>query len=276
MNRYIGSRLSLCLIASAAWLGGCQSTQNPGARSLVSLNGGKMTADAGGASSADALVAEGRSLEQRGAPDAAAHAFEQAVRLDPNQGEACWRLAVLYDKQGRWADSLACYRKALSVKPGTPDIYCDMGYSLYLQHRWPEAEMNLRQALALQKDNRRAHVNLGLLLARTDRVEEALVEFRTANCDVADAHVNVAYALSLDGHWDEARSHYQRALAADTACESARKGLHEVTTLQAQARGGRPASTATADSMLELTSATNTPADPNATQAVLPARHSGP
>ena len=44
--------------------------------------------------------------------------------------------------------------KALKLSPGSPDIYCDMGYSLYLQRRSAEAEMNLRQAIALDSNTR--------------------------------------------------------------------------------------------------------------------------
>lgn len=266
MNRFLRIRCGLCLLASTVSLAGCTSDQLAPSRPMVSLNGGKIAADGAGAASAQDLVAEGRALEERGQYGPAVEALERAVKLDPNQAEACWRLAVSYDKLGRWSQSSAYYQKALQAKPGNADLYADMGYSLYLQRRWPEAEMNLRQALALQNDNRRAHVNLGLLLARTDRVEEALVEFRTAHCDVADAHVNVAYALSLDRHWEESRSHYQRALAADSSSDAARKGLHDV-----QAQAGKKAEVS-ADRQIELTSATEDEADAGAVQATLPPR----
>jgi Tfp pilus assembly protein PilF len=266
MNRFLRIRCGLCILASTVSLAGCTSGQLAPSRPVVTLSGGKIAAEGAGAASAEDLVAEGRALEERGEFGPAIEALERAVKLDPRQAEACWRLAVSYDKLGRWSESSAYYQKALQAKPGNADLYADMGYSLYLQRRWPEAEMNLRQALALQNDNRRAHVNLGLLLARTDRVEEAVVEFRTAHCDVADAHVNVAYALGLDRHWEQARSHYQRALAADSSSDAARKGLHEVQ-VHAGKRGEVPA-----DQQIELTSATDEEADAGAVEATLPPR----
>jgi tetratricopeptide (TPR) repeat protein len=109
-----------------------------------------------------------------------------------------------------------------------------MGYSLYLQSRWPEAEMNLQQALAIQPNHVRAHNNLGMLLARIGRPQEALSEFHLAGCRDADAYVNLAFALTLEQHWPEARQHYQHALQADPSSLAAQKGLRELEQLIAR------------------------------------------
>jgi Tfp pilus assembly protein PilF len=83
-------------------------------------------------------------------------AYEEAVRLDPKRTDAMVRLALLHDEQGKFRESAEWYRKALQSWPGNADIFCNMGYSLYLQRRWTEAEMNLQQALALKPDHVRA------------------------------------------------------------------------------------------------------------------------
>jgi tetratricopeptide (TPR) repeat protein len=110
--------------------------------------------------------------------------------------------------------------------------------SLYLQRRWAEAETAFHQALAVAPEHARAHNNLGLLLARTDRPEPALQQFRLAGCDLAQARVNLAFALALDAHWDEARRQYESALAADPTCEPARTGLQDLDRLVAHTRPG--------------------------------------
>src|SRR6266404_4003004 len=104
--------------------------------------------------------------------------YAEALQRDPNRADACVRMAILYDQHGKFDQSLPLYQKALAAKPGDPDIFCNWGYSMYLQDRLGEAEMNLRQALALQPDHRRAHNNLGMVLARLNRGEDALTEFR--------------------------------------------------------------------------------------------------
>jgi tetratricopeptide (TPR) repeat protein len=101
--------------------------------------------------------------------------------------------------------------------------------------------MNLRQALALAPEHRRAHNNLGLVMARTGRSEDALAEFRKGGCGAADSHANLAFALTLQRQWPEARQHYQLALNADPHSASARKGLDEVSALLAKADREPPA-----------------------------------
>jgi tetratricopeptide (TPR) repeat protein len=183
---------------------------------------------------ADVQIALARSLEMHDEPAKALALYEEAVNKDPSRSDAWLRMAILHDRQGQFAESATLYQKALKAHPGNAEIYSAMGYSLYLQQRWPEAEMNLRQALALQPDHARTHNNLGLLLARIGKEEEALDEFHKAGCSDADAHVNLAFALTLERHWPDACRHYQEALLTDPSSAPAKKGLHELEQLIAR------------------------------------------
>lgn len=194
----------------------------------------------------DVQVALGRSLEKQGQTAQAIAAYNEALRQDPTRADACLRLAILYNQEGKFQEALPLYQKALAGYPGNPDIFCDMGYGLYLQRRFGEAETSLRQALALAPAHTRAHNNLGLVLAHTDRWDEALAEFRRAGCSEADAQTNLAFALTLDNNWAEARRRYQKALTADASSSAARKGLHELDTLLAKADQRHPANPAPA------------------------------
>src|SRR5262249_56804428 len=111
---------------------------------------------------------------------------------------------------------------------------------LYLQRRWEEAEAALRHALALEPGHSRAHNNLGLVLAQAGRPEDALASFRSAGCTEADAHVNLAFVLTLQRRWDEARGYYERALALEPASAPARTGLRQLDTLVAKAAAASP------------------------------------
>ena len=228
MNRKSAWRHGAGLVVlTVVGVAGCQHVESPGGRALLFGDLGQRIS---ARQAADVQVALGRSLEKRGQPDPAMAAYAEALRRDPKRTEAYWRLAVLHDRQANFKTSAEMFRKALQTSPGNPEIYADMGYSLYLQRRWAEAEMNLRQALALKPDNARAHNNLGLVLAHSDRPEEALAEFRKTGSE-ADARVNLALALCMEGQWDEARAHYQAALAANPQSASARKGLWQLDTV---------------------------------------------
>jgi Flp pilus assembly protein TadD len=224
----------------AVLLGGCRHAGPPPGNALLADRGGER-AQLGPKQTADVQIAYARSLEKRGEHEQAVARYQEAVKQDPGRADAWHRLAVLHDRQGKFDDSAGMYRKALELQPGDPDLYCDMGYSLYLQQRWAEAEMNLRQALALRPDHARARNNLALLLARAGRADEALAESRRAGCSEADAHVNVAFALALQGSCPEAREHYRLALASDPSSGPARKGLEKLEAVMAKTSGTPPA-----------------------------------
>ncbi len=192
---------------------------------------------------AEVHVGLGRSLEKRGDISQAMAAYQEAQKRDPNCLAACLRLGALYDRQGKFQESAAQYARAVKLAPKNPDVYCDLGYSLYLQRGWADAESNLRKAISLKADHSRARNNLGLVLARTDRLDEAAAEFRQGGCSAADAYVNVAFALTLDRRWQEARSHYQRPWRPTPLLKLRRAGYETSDALMAkapqdQARGG--------------------------------------
>jgi Flp pilus assembly protein TadD len=237
MTRWLGVSFWQGSVAAAVWLAGlsgCQHSPQRPQGPTVMLGSPDRPHKVTARQAADVQYAIGRSLEMRGEGEQAIAAYREALKRDPDRADAQARLAILYDQQGRFDESAALYRSALAAQPGNPDLYCDMGYSLSLQHRWAEAEMNLRQAIALAPNHRRAHNNLGLVLAHAGRPDDALAEFRKGGCDEADAHVNLAFVLTLERSWPEARAHYERALALRPSLAAAQKGLEEVTVLLAR------------------------------------------
>jgi Tfp pilus assembly protein PilF len=175
-------------------------------------------------------------LAKRGAVEQAEDALLKAVKDDPSRADAWASLAVLADEQGKFAQSETYYSKARSLLGDTAVLCCNRGYSYYIQRRWAEAEASLRQAITLDPTNRRAHNNLGLVLAHSSRPDEALAEFRSAGCAAAAAEANLALCLTLESSFDEARRHYQLALAADPESAVAREDLRVLDHLQEKMR----------------------------------------
>jgi Tfp pilus assembly protein PilF len=184
---------------------------------------------------ADVQLSLARSLERRGEIEPALNAYRQAVEKDPKRATGYWRMAVLHDRQGKVAESEALYRQALKLDAKNPDLLSDYGYSLYLQRRWVESEEKLRQAIAIKPRHPRAHNNLGLVLAQAERSTEALAEFGKAGCDAAQARSNLAFVMTLDHRWDEARENYELALDANPDSDTAKSGLASLEALTAKA-----------------------------------------
>ena len=225
---------------SLACFAGCRTASNPPAQSTSILGDKTPMSQATPAQVADVQIAMGRAAEKRGDLPEAMAAYQEALKRDSKRADAALRLASLKVKQGKFQESEALYRQALKADPGNPDAFSDMGYSLYLQRRWAEAEMNLNQAIALRPDHQRAHNNLGLVLAHNARATEALAEFRKAGCSPADAHNNLAFALTMDRKWAAGREQYRLALAAEPSSAATKARLKELDALIAKVdRGGK-------------------------------------
>jgi Flp pilus assembly protein TadD len=255
------------VLAAGALIGlaGChQVPSRPGAPSPLGFGnepkGGGTTITP--AQEADVQISMGRVAEQQGDLDQAMAAYRAALDRDKSRADAYARLAILHDKQGKFRESADLYRKALALRPGDPDIFCDMGYSFYLQRRWAEAEMNLRQSLAVNPEHRRAHNNLALLLVRDNRLGDALAEFGKAGSDPVQAHMNLAFALTIDQRWESARAEYQRALALDPSSQLAKARLDELNNLLAKREPAAPAPDGARRDPALLTAATATAAPP--------------
>ncbi len=191
-----------------------------------------------GSQVADIQAALAQTLDARGEGEQALRYYQEAVRKDPTKAEWWGRLAVLADKQGMFAESEEAHRRAVALQPANPDLHCNLGYSLHIQQRWEEAGAALQRALELNPDHKKASNNLGLVLARSGRGSAALESFQRAGCSKADAHANLAFALTLNGELDNARRQYSIALQHEPGCEAAQKGLENLSALAARLTPG--------------------------------------
>ncbi len=261
-------RLAAALAGVLACVTGCQFPDFRGSRDAAqNPAAGRDVARLSDRQVADVQLSMAHSHEQQGDHNRALDAYREAIEKDPQRATAYWRMAVIHDRQGNVRESEALYRQALKLDPKSPDIHCDFGYSLYLQRRWGEAEEHLRQAVALKPAHRRVHNNLGLLLAQTERMDEALVEFRKSGCQDADARTNLAFVMTLNHRWDEARQQYELALEANPGSAAAKAGLDELNALVAKS---------SADAGTVALASFERPADLRLPQAALPAQSSRP
>ncbi len=180
------------LLLALVLLSGCQAFgkwggKKPAAKNPSSL--GEMLSGKGIASKSldrtqksDVEMAMARSLEKQGKSDEALKVYLHVIEKDESQADAYHRVALIYDRQGACDKSREYYLAALKSLPENAELNSDFGYSCYLQERWDEAEKHLRRAVELKPTLARAHNNLGMLLARKGREEEALAEFGRAGC----------------------------------------------------------------------------------------------
>jgi tetratricopeptide (TPR) repeat protein len=212
------------MLAGCALLTGCQSPATRVARTPP-----ETTPNLSAVQKADVQFAMARSMEKGGDLAQASAMYQDVLKKDPRRADALDRLAVIHARQGQFEQAVAEHKKAIVLQPANADFHCNLGYCYYLQKRWAEAEMELQKAIELAANNQRAQNNLGLVLAHTERSQQAFDAFRRAGCTEADAHNNLAFVLTLTGSLAEAKEHYARARELGPSSPATDNGLRVVT-----------------------------------------------
>lgn len=181
----------------------------------------------------DFMVEMAAMFESQGETDQAIHAYEAVLAQQPHP-TAMHRLGVLWMKKGDPSRAVPYFQQAVSKGGENAELLCDMGYAYYVMQRYAEAEQALRRSVELDPRLARAHVNYGLLLARTGRQDDALYAFSRAGLSEAEARNNLAFALMIERRFPEAQAQYNGALQADPHHEPARRGLATLNQVQSQ------------------------------------------
>ncbi len=140
------------------------------------------------------------------------------LRTAPENAAALSELGSVYASQGKAAEAIARYEKAVAVDPELPQAWNSLGSLLLESGDAKKAEDAFRTALRFRPNYLEARNNIGSLLARTNRFEEARFHYETAlryKPDYQFARFNYAIALAHAGHSAEAEKQFETILRAD-------------------------------------------------------------
>ncbi|EJL81387.1 Flp pilus assembly protein TadD [Polaromonas sp. CF318] len=166
------------------------------------------------AAATSALFQAAFSAHQAGRLADAQKAYSQVLLRDERHADASHLLGVVYLQAGKLPEAEKQIRKALAVRE---DAFALGNLANLLQGRRQlvEAEASYRRALELKPDFADAHYNLGVLLSGTARMAEAEASLRRAlefKPDFANAHYNLGTLLRSSGRLPEAEAAYRQAL----------------------------------------------------------------
>jgi Tfp pilus assembly protein PilF len=214
--------LTGCLLLGAC----CGCAMLPGSRGATAS-----TAVRAGASdelpakqTAQACLAAAEQLAAQGHAREASQLYAKARTLDPQATDYARRLAPLYDLLGDNARAGAEFRAAVAAAPNDPDLLNDAGCFHDRLGDFATAEQLLRQALALDPTHQRAAVNLGITLAHQGRLQEAFDTFAGV-VGPAAAHYNVGMLLAKQARQEEARAALNNSLSLQPDLPQARIAL---------------------------------------------------
>jgi tetratricopeptide (TPR) repeat protein len=162
----------------------------------------------------------------------------RALEFDPDNPEVVSKLARVLRTLGRSAEALPYFERYHEMVPGDHEGLAQLGSCLSDLGRYDEAEPLLRRALQAMNDAVTQY-NLALLLARTDRLEEAVPLYeRALRLDPAhtNARINLASVHARLGDLQSAERELSRVVTEDPRNAAALTNLGVVLVQQ-----GRPA-----------------------------------
>jgi protein O-GlcNAc transferase len=161
------------------------------------------------------LLDEAAALHRRGALGEAADCYARVLERDPANATALYHLAQICCQQGKFAEGVACLRRALAAAPGVR-VHVLLGRALAELGHAQEALASFDHAIASDGANAGAHGNRGDVLARLGRLEEAVESYQRAIAikpDALENWCNLGAVQAEIGRHDDALASYERVLA---------------------------------------------------------------
>jgi tetratricopeptide (TPR) repeat protein len=142
------------------------------------------------------------------------------------QAETWFERASEWDSDpAHWEDAIGAYQRVVAIDPTYAAAWNNLGLLLHRMGRHDEAATAYGSALKQDPHCCEAAYNLGSLHEDQGAIDEAVADYRMAlemSPDYADAHFNLAGALARSGRDGEAIKHWQRYLELDSGSPWAR------------------------------------------------------
>lgn len=106
--------------------------------------------------------------------------YQQAIALEPDHVGARNALAVLYAERGEYAQAISLLQSLTKFVPDASDLFSNLGYAYYLAGDFNLALAALEKASTLDAKNTRAWYNLGKVLEKLGKTEQARSAFAQA------------------------------------------------------------------------------------------------
>lgn len=150
-------------------------------------------------------------MTKHGYWDEAVDLYLQAESMAPKKPKLDAQLAPALAGAGRFSESIQRYRRLIKADPKNAALVSNLAFTILESGDQVAAEAEYRQALNIDPQCENAAINLGLLLARQKRSQEALALFIPVVGESAAHHNLGVVAVELG---DEATARQEFALAA--------------------------------------------------------------
>ena len=163
----------------------------------------------------DAHFQIGYCAEKLGMYEEAARAYQKTGEINPRDDSAFSNLCMVYGKLYRLDEAIDSCRRAIQINPALAEAHNNLAWALYRLERYDEAIDSCLQAIRLAPDFAQAHFNLGNNYSALKKFEKAAESYKQAiriQFLFAEAHMNLGAAYDQLGRYEEAISSYKRAV----------------------------------------------------------------
>lgn len=215
--------LSILGIALGLAVCGCSSHETPGltnsqAQKMSSENA-TFTQEKEPDIKANTRFAAGQLAEVKGEIGTAISQYNDALSIQPNHLPSLYRLGVIYAELKQYNTSLDIWHRYAKASNNAPESYGNIGYCYELLGNPKVAESTYKDGIAKYPNNASCRTNYGLMLARQNRIQEAVRMWTPVLTD-AQIHYNLATIYRIDGRKAEARAEFQKSLDEDPTSDA--------------------------------------------------------
>jgi len=178
---------------------------------------------------ADTRFAAGQLAETRGMNDEAVKQYTEALRLNPKHQMALYRLASLQTLLKEYPEAIQTWKQYVIATNESAPAYANLGFCYELAGDSNEAEAAYQRGISRDAKDQTCRVNYGLMLAARADTDAALEQFQTV-LSPAESHYNVGSVFEQQGHKEQAKVEYRKALALDPNLSDAQKRLDAMKT----------------------------------------------
>jgi tetratricopeptide (TPR) repeat protein len=205
------NKRTLAVFLSAALLWGCGhenavTTNVPQHPDLMEMHPAPLTADT--------HFAAGQLAETQGNIPAAIAQYQQALKLNPKHANSLYHLSVIYTEARQFDQAIPTWQRYVRATNGSPESFANLGICYELAGQPTDAQSSYEAGLQKDSLNVVCRTNYGLMLARQDKIPDAMRIWQPVLTD-AQCHYNLASVYELEGRKLQAKLEYQKALELD-------------------------------------------------------------
>ncbi len=128
--------------------------------------------------------------------DSVFNEVQRKLQENPNDADALYHLADLYDRDAQYKEAIETYKKVLKLKPDSGYVYFKIGTAYSRLNQPSEAVTALQSAVKYMPDYAVAYNNLGIAYGKLNKPDDEIRELKKA-LKIRPRYTSARYNLGM-------------------------------------------------------------------------------